>query len=581
MEDRGTLTGLLRRVAGYPGVGLRILDRQGVERWLPWPAIHDGARRVAGGLRKLGVRRGDRVALVFPTCPAFFDAFFGVLLAGAIPVPLYPPVRLGRLEEYEQRTSRMLSSVGARLVLADPRVRRLLGEAVALARPPLGCLVPADVESEPWDGEDVLPGDVALIQFSSGTTREPRGVALSHRAVVAQAVTLNRFWPDTPEVTHSGVSWLPLYHDMGLIGCIFPALERPGTLTLLPPEVFVASPATWLRAISAYRATISPAPNFAYSHCLRRVTDADMAGVDLSSWRVALNGAECVVPDVARAFQRRFAAWGFRPEALTPVYGLSEASLAVTFSDPARPFVSRRFDRARLAAGAGPVRESPDGREIASVGCPIPGVALRIVDAAGQPVPPAVIGEVECRGPSVMEGYVGDADATSEALRNGWLHTGDLGFVFEGELYLTGRAKDMLLLRGRNYAPEEVEHAVAGVAGARPGVAVAATWLPEGAEGERLLVLVEAVRGAPESEFDRIACECEARILAATGLSADHVAVLPAGSLPRTSSGKLRRQAALAQHLAGTLGPPAPVTRLRLAAAVLRSAVAFLRARLS
>jgi len=580
VEDRGTLTGLLRRAAGHPEVGLRILDRQGAERWLPWPAVHDRARRMAGGLRKLGVRRGDRVALVFPTSPTFFDALFGVLLVGAIPVPLYPPVRLGRLEEYGQRTSRMLSSAGVRLVLADPRVRRLLGEAVALARPPLGCLVPADVESEPWDGEDVSPGDVALIQFSSGTTREPRGVALSHRAVVAQAVTLNRFWPDTAAVTHSGVSWLPLYHDMGLIGCVFPALERPGTLTLLPPEVFVASPATWLRAISTYRATISPAPNFAYSHCLRRVTDADMAGVDLSSWQVALNGAECVVPDVARSFQRRFAAWGFRAEALTPVYGLSEASLAVTFSDPGRPFVSRRFDRARLAAQAGPMRESPDGREIVSVGCPIPGVALRIVDAARQPVPPAHIGEVECRGPSIMEGYVGDQGATSEALRDGWLRTGDLGFLFEGELCLTGRAKDMLLLRGRNYAPEEVEHGVAGVEGARPGAAVAATWLPEGADGEQLLVLVEAVRGAPASEFGRIARECEARILAATGLSADRVAVLPAGSLPRTSSGKLRRQAALAQHLAGTLGPPAPVTRLRLAGALLRSAVAFLWARM-
>ncbi|RPJ76151.1 MAG: AMP-dependent synthetase, partial [Acidobacteria bacterium] len=332
-------------------------------------------------------------------------------------------------------------------------------------------------------------------------------------------------------------------------------------------------------AISTCRATISPAPNFAYSHCLRRVTDEEMEGVDLSSWRVALNGAECVVPEVARAFQRRFAAWGFRPEALTPVYGLSEASLAVTFSDPARPFVSRRFDRSRLAVGAGAVRESPQGREIVSVGCPIPGVGLRIVGTDGRPLPAAHTGEVECRGPSIMDGYVGDTAATYEALRDGWLRTGDLGFLFEGELYLTGRAKDMLLLRGRNYAPEEVEQAVGSVEGVRPGAAVAVSWLPEGAEGERLLVLVEARRDVHAADFDRIARECEARILAATGLSPDHVAVLPAGSLPRTSSGKIRRQAALAQHLTGTLGPPAPVTRLRLAAAVLRSAVAFLWAR--
>ena len=600
MREDATLNGLLRRASqgkarASPygaGAGLRVLDRQGGEQWLAWPEVHERAARVAGGLRALGIRRGDRVALVFPTSPGFFDAFFGVLIAGAVPVPLYPPVRLGRLEEYEQRTTRMLAAVEARLVLADRQVRRLLGRPVAEARPALGCLVVDEVRGERWEGEEVSPGDLALIQFSSGTTREPRGVALSHAAVVAQASALNAFWPDTPDLEHSGVSWLPLYHDMGLIGCVFPALERPGTLTLLPPEVFVATPAAWLRAISKYRATISPAPNFAYGHCVRRVTDEDMEGVDLSSWRVALNGAECVVPEVLRAFQERFSRWGFRPEALTPVYGLSEASLAVTFSPPVRPFVSRRFSAGQgvsLAsetdpAGQGfslasPVRLSPRGREIVSVGRPLPDVSLRIVDDGGRELPAAHIGHVECRGPSLMEGYVGDPEATAAVLRDGWLRTGDLGFVFEGDLYLTGRAKDILLLRGRNHAPEEVEQAAAGVEGVRPGAAVAATWLPEGAEGEELVVLVEAARGVEAGQFARIRRDVAARVLAATSLSTGRVEVLEAGSLPRTSSGKLRRQAALAQFLAGTLGPPAPVTRLRLAAAVARSALAFLRAR--
>jgi acyl-CoA synthetase (AMP-forming)/AMP-acid ligase II len=581
VDASSTLVDLLRRAAGSPGAGLRILDRQGSETWLSWPAVYDRARRLAGGLRRVGVGGGERVALVFPTCASFFDAFFGTLLAGATPVPLYPPERLGRLDEYHGRTANMLGAAGARLVLADPRVRRLLGETVALARPPLGCLSPDDLERVPWEADAVRPSDLALVQFSSGTTREPRAVALSHRAVVAQAVTLNRFWPDTAEVSHSGVSWLPLYHDMGLIGCVLPALERPGTLTLLPPETFVASPAAWLRAISTYRGTISPAPNFAYGHCLRRIADADLAGVDLSCWRVALDGAESVVPRVARDFVRRFSAWGLRAEALTPVYGLSEASLAVTFSALDRPFASRRFDRARLDPGAGPVRESPDGREIVSVGRPIPGVSLRIVDERGQAAPLGHVGLVECAGPSVMEGYLGEPAATAAALRDGWLRTGDLGFVFEGDLYLAGRAKDMLLLHGRNHAPEEVEQAAAGVDGVRPGAVVAASWLPEDADGERLVVFVEAARGLPAREFDRIARDCEAKVLAATALSPDRVVVLPAGSLPRTSSGKLRRQAALAEYLAGTLGPPAPVTRLRLTVALLRSALAFLRARIA
>ena len=263
----------------------------------------------------------------------------------------------------------MLRAVDARLVLADHRVRRLLGEAVAAAAPALGC---SDLRSIP-EGDarrvEVLEGDLALVQFSSGTTVDPKPVALSHRAVVAQTVRLNAFWPDEDGRVHSGASWLPLYHDMGLIGCVFPALERPAVLTLIPPELFVARPAVWLRAISKYRATVSPAPNFAYGLCVEKIRDEEMEGVDLSSWWVALNGAEPVAPEVLRRFQDRFSRWGLHPNALTPVYGLSEASLAVTFSDTERPFSSRCFDRDALADGQRAV-ETPAGREMVSLVAP-------------------------------------------------------------------------------------------------------------------------------------------------------------------------------------------------------------------
>jgi acyl-CoA synthetase (AMP-forming)/AMP-acid ligase II len=638
-----TVNRALDRAAGErPGAGggLRFCDRAEREHLLGWPELRRRALAVAGRLAVLGVGRGERVALVFPTGEGFFDAFFGALAAGAVPVPLYPPVRLGRLGEYHRRTAALIAAAGARLVLADRRVRRILGETAALARPALGCLTLDALPQAPPRAElaDPEPDELALVQFSSGTTVEPKPVALSHRAVMAQAVILNGFWPDGhPDAPGglrlSGVSWLPLYHDMGLIGCIFPALERAGAeLTLLPPEAFVARPALWLRAVSRHRAAVSPAPNFAYALCLARVRDEELDGVDLSSWRVALNGAEAVAPRVLRAFRDRFARWGLSADALTPVYGLSEAALAVTFSDLGRPFAARRFDRAALAAERAAL-PAEDGVELPSLGRPLPGFAVAVLPEGGSgsgngdgataappsaltatpprpadglpaepraepPAPPLSegrVGRVWVAGPSLMTGYLGRPEATAAVLRDGWLDTGDLGFLLGGELYLTGRSKDVVILRGRNHSPEEIEHALGGVPGARPGCAVAASWLPAEEEPadeepveeqpveeqtERLLLFVEAAREAGEAERAALPAACRDAVLAATGLEPDRVLVLEPGTLPRTSSGKLRRHETLRRHLAGELTPPAPVNPLRLAGALARSQLAFARLRL-
>jgi acyl-CoA synthetase (AMP-forming)/AMP-acid ligase II len=579
-----TLVDQLMRASSFPDVGLRVLDRDGSETWLPWPEVVARAQAAAAWLQALGVRYGDRVALVYPTVPALFDALFGILLAGAVPVPLYPPVRLGRFDEYRERTVQMLRSVDARLVLAAPRVRLVIGDIIRQARPPLGCRSLENGARPHLDGDlgprfsTVQPDDLALVQFSSGTTRAPKPVALTHRAVIAQATILNLFWPDTTDVRHSGVSWLPLYHDMGLIGCVFTALERPGTLTLIPPELFVNRPAAWLQAISRYRATISPAPNFAYNLAVHRIRDEELEGVDLSCWQVALCGAETVVPDVMRAFANRFSKWGFRAEALTPVYGLSEASLAVTFSPPLAPLLIRRFDRQALAVD-GIAREAEAGRELVSVGRAVPGFEVRIVDDTRAMLPDGRVGSVECRGPSLMKEYFGHAQATADALRDGWLVTGDLGFLLDGHLFLTGRRKDVLIVRGANHAPEELERVAQQVDGVRPGCAVATSWLPEGADGEQVLVFVETRRGVPSSSTPAIASACEHAVLASTGLAA-RVVVLAPGTLPRTSSGKLRRRDALAQYLAGTLDPPDGATTLRMAVEAGRSALAYLRMRL-
>jgi len=553
---------------------LRILDRRGRPEERSWAAVRDSALQVAGRLIKLGVRPGERVILVFPTGFAFFDAFFGCVLAGAVPTPVYPPVRLGRMAEYHARTARMIELASARLVLTDRTVRRVLGRTAELARPELGVRLLEDLPEASEATREVEPHDLAMVQFSSGTTVDPKPVALSHAAVMAQAETLVeellRGWDEPTMGIQAGVSWLPLYHDMGLIGCVFPALCHPGDLTLMGPEVFITKPARWLQALSTYKGTISPAPNFAFALCVERIRDEELEGVDLSSWRVALNGAEPVAPHVLRAFTERFERWGLPATALTPVYGLSEASLAVTFSPIARPFQTRRFGREALAKGR--AVPEPEGVEMPSLGKPLEGFELRI----GQGLAEGAVGKVWARGPSLMTGYLDRPELTDEVLVEGWLDTGDLGFLLDGELYLSGREKDILILRGRNHAPHPLEQAVDAVAGVRTGCAAACTTRPEGQDGERLLLFVEHAQGARSLGLGQ---GCIDAVVAATGLRPDLVVVLEPGTLPRTSSGKIRRREALRQWEAGTLQPPDKVHLLRVAGILADSALAFLRSR--
>jgi len=589
-----TLVDALRAAAGEyaHAVGLRFVDRREDVTEYTWGEIASRAQHTAAGLREVGVRPGDRVALVLPTSVEFFDAFFGAILAGATPVPLYPPVRLGRLDEYYERGAALLASVDTVVVLTDARVRKVLGPMIEAARPPLGLRLVADVRAavgaptgigsmgfEPIGAgsapSDPAPDALAMVQFSSGTTVEPKPVGLSHRAVMAQAGALVDLMAHYPEAAYGGVSWLPLYHDMGLIGCVFPALVNGAPLTLLGPELFLARPAAWLRALSQTRAMVSPAPNFAYALCVERVRDEDLAGIDLGNWRVALNGAEAVSPSVMRSFIERFAPYGLRPRALTPVYGLSEASLAVTFSDIDRPFRTTRFDSERLAEH-GEAIESATGAEHVSVGTPLAGFDVEIRDHDGAIGAPGRVGRLFVRGPSIMDGYVGRPDATAAVLVDGWLDTGDLGFVHDGELYLTGRAKDVLIIRGRNHAPQDVERAIDRVDGVRTGCAVAATWAAADDATERLLVLVERARGSSRAEAD-IAADCRDAILGTTGLHADDVVIVAAGTLPRTSSGKLRRAEALHRHRAGELREPDPVNAVRIARAAWRSRRALRR----
>ena len=543
-----------------PGAGYRFLDRKEQATWRSFPQVAERAARIAGGMWQKGVRPGDTVAIVLPTSPDFTDVFFACSHLGAIPVPLYPPVRLGRLDEYYQRTAEMLKASRAVMLVTDARAGKLMGHVLSLWAPSNGmCRVDILAASSPVSPTRVDTDQIAMVQFSSGTTGKPKPVALTHAHVISNAkAILNNFPKDGPEP--SGVSWLPLYHDMGLIGCVFPAVLYPGPLTLIPPEAFLARPAIWLRTLSRYQGMISPAPNFAYALCVERIRDEELAGCDLQHWHYALNGAEPISPQTMKEFNQRFAQWGFRSEAMTPVYGLSEAALAVTFSDWHRGYQTVQVNRQALLSDQ--IEVADDGVEITCVGEPLPGFAIEIRDQEGNAQPDNTVGRLWAYGPSIMEQYLDD---TPPPTVDGWLDTGDLGFIRDRALYITGRAKDVIVIRGRNHPPQDLENAVNAVEGMRTGCAAAVGDLGE--NGERVIVFAETRGAAPEN----FAENCRQAILRSTGVDPDLVVPLEPGTLPRTSSGKIRRAETLHRWKTGALLAPEAVNTVRVAGAVARS----------
>ena len=542
--------------AAQSELGLVFVNRKEQDHEVPFARIRQQALSVAADLVRHGVRKGDRVAIVLPTCREFVECFFGVLCAGAIPVPLYPPLRLGKLDEFHRRTTAMLNAVNAVMVVTDERIRRFLGVAVANSAPALGCVTASSLGAPISEAVKVAADDIAVIQFSSGTTNDPKPVALTHANLLSNLATLEDYITADGAPT-VGVTWLPLYHDMGLIGNLLSAFHLRRKLVLLPPELFVAVPGAWLRAISRHRGTITAAPSFAFGLCLKRIRDDELDGVDLSSWSICLNGAEAVSAEAQRRFSERFGRWGFRASSFTPCYGMAEASLAVTFKAVGTSFKALGVDGDKLASDG--VVE-PGGKEIVSVGPPLAGMGVEIRDDSGIALPDAHVGHIFVSGPSIMAGYFGRPDLTDQALHDGWLHTGDRGFIHDGELYVCGRHKDIVIVRGANHAPEEFEAALDGLPGVRTGCAVAVGFVPPGDEDEALAMLVETTSDAAPS----LAQDVASRVQQHTGILPAHVELLAPGTLPRTSSGKLRRREALTQWLTGQLSAPKKVTAARL-----------------
>jgi 1-acyl-sn-glycerol-3-phosphate acyltransferase len=524
---------------------------------LTYGELHSRARSLAEGLLSRGIEPGDRVALMLPTSIAFFIGFMGILHAAAIPVPIYPPTRLSQIEDHMRRQAGILRNAGARLLLTVPEGRRLAGilrhqvdtldsvesvddlsvNAVSLPLPP-----------------PPRPDDVALIQYTSGSTGDPKGVVLSHANLLANIRAMATALDAS--ATDVFVSWLPLYHDMGLIGAWLGCLHHAAMFYVMAPTSFLARPENWLWAIHRYRGTLSASPNFGFELCLNKIDDAELQGLDLSSIRMMANGSEPVSADTVRRFNERFGRFGFRADAMAPVYGLAECAVGLAFPPLGRPPLINRVDREALtrdcvARSARP--DDPKAIEIVACGQALSGHEIRIVDDRGRELNDRREGRLEFRGPSATSGYFRDDEKTKQLFHDGWLDSGDRAYVANGEIYITGRVKDVIIRGGHNIYPQELEEEIAAIPGVRKGGVAVFGSIDRASGTEQLVVLAET------TESDRAArAKLQARITnVATdvvGTPPEQIVLAPPRTVPKTSSGKIRRSAAKALFEAGRIG---------------------------
>lgn len=537
------------------------------EEQLSYAELDDAARIVAQGLIDLGVAPGERVAIMLPTSLDFFRAFFGVIMAGAVPVPVYPPLRRAQVEDHLRRQAGILMNAEAVVLITDELTGRVGRFLYGMVKSLKGVRTVAEISTSGRPVEtpfQAVPSDTALIQYTSGSTGDPKGVLLSHANLLANIRAMGTVMEaDSSDIF---VSWLPLYHDMGLIGAWLGSLYYGVPAIIMSPLAFIADPARWLWAIHRHRATLSAAPNFAFELCLKRIADEDIEGLDLSSLRMVVNGAEPVSPSTIARFTGRFSKYGFAPTAMAPVYGLAESSVGLAFPPPRRmPIVDRVERRALAEQGiARPAAaDDPAALEIVACGQPLPGHQVRIVDDTGREAPERHEGRLEFKGPSVTRGYFRNPEKNKTLFQGDWADSGDLAYIFQGDVYLTGRVKDVIIRAGRNVYPHELEECAGGVAGVRKGcVAVIAGTQRETAT-EKLIVVAETRLTDPKALAD-----LKTRILEASAsileIPPEEIVLVPPHAVPKTSSGKIRRAATREFYEAGTLGQPGPGLRWQL-----------------
>ncbi|WJW74757.1 AMP-binding protein [Thiohalobacter sp. IOR34] len=544
---------------------------------LSYGELFGRTRQFAAALRERGLEAGDRVALMLPTSLAFFDAFYGTLLAGGVPAPLYPPASRARIEEFMLRQAGILDNAGARLLITTAEIEpfaRLLKKQVAALD---DVLTPDRLES---DGEAAwLPGrgeDLAFLQYTSGSTGQPKGVMLSHANLLANIRAMGQ--AADVRVDDLFVSWLPLYHDMGLIGACLGTLYHGIPLVLMSPLAFISRPQRWLQRLHRHRGTLSAAPDFAYQLCASRLLDRELEGLDLSSWRLAFNGAEPVHAETLRRFSRRFAPYGFDPTAMTPVYGLAECAVGLAFPPLGRgPRIDRIQREAFMYEGRARPAADDDAEalELVSGGLPLPGHEIRIVDEQGRELGERQQGLLQFRGPSASAGYFRNPEASAALCDGDWRNAGDYAYLAAGEVFITGRAKDLIIRAGRNIYPYELEQAVGDLPGIRKGAVAVFATRSTAPGGERLVVLAETRERDP-GQRQRLRARIEALALELIETRPDDIVLAPPRTVLKTSSGKIRRAACRDRYEQGLIGDHQqhPLHRLRTRTRLLARALA-------
>ncbi len=537
--------------------GLNFHDPRGnLARPYPYSELRDDALKTAYRLVAHGVKPGDRIALIAETGPEFAALFFGVVYAGAWPVPLPLPTSFGGAQSYIDQLKVQLESCDPKILFFPPELAEMAGAAAQLR----------DVEGLDWTafGEREAPeaklpeqqkDEICYLQYSSGSTRFPHGVAVTHGALLNNLAAHSH----GTEVRDGDrcISWLPWYHDMGLVGCFLSVVANQVSTDYLKTEDFARRPLAWLDMISRNKgATLSYSPTFGYDICARRVSSQTNVAerFDLSRWRVAGNGADMIRPDVMQAFVDAFADAGFNARSFLPSYGLAEATLAVSIMPPGEGIIVELVEETELAGESHAANDDRPQRYRAMVNCgkPVRDMEVEIRDEDGGILPEKAIGKVWCRGPSIMVGYFRDPEATAACLKDGWLDTGDMGYMSDGYIYIVGRAKDMIIINGKNHWPQDIEWAVEQLPGFKAGdIAAFAVTTPGGEETPAVLV---QCRTSDDKERAELRDLIKEKVRAITGMNCV-VELVPPRTLPRTSSGKLSRAKARQQYLTGQIQP--------------------------
>ncbi|MDX3908616.1 MAG: fatty acyl-AMP ligase [Sphingobium sp.] len=535
--------------------GLNFHDPRGnLARAYSYTELRSDAMDCAYRLMAHGVRPKDRIALVAETGPEFAQLFFGIVYAGAWPVPLPLPTSFGGKESYIDQLVVQLSSSDPTMLFFPAELAEMAGEAAHLRGvEPMAYDAFLARSAQPCPLPQAATGDIAYLQYSSGSTRFPHGVAVTHNALLSNLSAHSHGM----EVQDSDrcISWLPWYHDMGLVGCFLSPVANQVSADYMKTEDFARRPLAWLDLISRNEGTsISYSPTFGYDICARRMSSQTKAAdrFDLSRWRLAGNGADMIRPDVMQNFVDAFADAGFSPSAFLPSYGLAEATLAVTIMPPGEGIVVELVEETDLSGAAAAEGRPQRFRAIVNCGKPAKDMVVQIRDEDGTPLSERQIGKVWTAGPSLMVGYFRDQEATDACMADGWLDTGDMGYLSDGYLYIVGRAKDMIIINGKNHWPQDIEWAVEQLPGFKQGDIAAFAITTSGGE-EAPAVLVHC-RTSDNEERSRLRDEIRERVRAITGMNCV-VELVPPRTLPRTSSGKLSRSKARNLYLSGEIRP--------------------------